>query len=181
MYCVTIQNKEVYNTLIKTGTYTASMSNVSDILRKPYKFLMKELGYKSCPIFLASVGHYAEFGGAKFNKESIAIELNIPDELLSIQRYYCWSDLVYFMESPWEFEEASNVEQFNSVEEWGKTILNIKEQLVKADNFKDPIQITVPILRKEWLTDVTENTSKIEETHDGYGGRYKLERLSHYK
>lgn len=80
MKCITVQHKEVYNTLINKGMYKASDGNVSEILVKPYKFMQKQFNWKSTPIFLGPVGHYVNFGGARFNENSIALELDIPDK-----------------------------------------------------------------------------------------------------
>lgn len=181
MYCITIQHKEVYNHLMKLGNYKASMSNVSDILRKPYKFMMKEFNWESCPIFLAPVGHYVEFGGAKFDNDSIAIELEVPDEYIKIQRYYDWSDFVYFTDCPWEFENAFNVDKFPNIESWAKTILDIKDDIARADSLNDPLQATVIELKKEWIKDTTTNLSKLDDEHNGTGGMSLLERLEKYK
>lgn len=100
MKVITIQHKSVLRALIKDEEFRANYKMVSENLVKPYQFMQKQFGWKSCPIFLAPVGHYAEFGGAKFDKDCIAIELNIPDELCKVQLYYDWSDFIYFPEFP---------------------------------------------------------------------------------
>ena len=177
MRVITIQHKNVYDMIQNKGAYRAKEDRVSEILVKPYQFMQQQFGWKSTPIFMSPVGYYVEMGGAKFNSESVAIELEIPDSLVKIQRYYDWSDFIYFTEQPWEFKDACNVDKFENVNDWGKTILNIK---VTSD-CKDPIQCSVEELRKDWIVDITDRLNKLEDMHNDTGGKNKLKNLSFYK
>ena len=176
MICITVQNKEVYRELCENGIYKAKFSRVSDNLLKPYKFMSKQFGWQECPIFLSPVGFYVEMGGAKFNKDSIAIQLDIPDELVKMQRYYDWSDFIYFTEMPGEFKDACNVEKYETVEDWGKTILDIKVN----KSCKDPLQVTVKELRKEWVIGTIDYLDKICNNHSDTGGANIMKEISHY-
>lgn len=185
MKVITVQHKSVLETLNNTGEYRASEDNISDIMVKPYRFMQKHFGWKSIPIFLSPVGHFVEMGGAKFDRDVVAIELDIPDDLCKVQLYYDWSDFIYFTEQPWEFKDAFNVDQYDSVEDWAKTILdransttyNIKD----ADAHEDALQVTVEMLRKEWITDTSEELVKLDEEHNDSGGTSKLKELKHYR
>lgn len=178
MRCITLQHIEVYNTLLINGVYRASYDFVSENLIRPYKFMQRQLGFESTPIFLSPVSFYVEMGGAKTTGELMAMEFDVPSEYINIQRYYDWSDLIYFMEIPWEFEDAANVTRFDSVEDWGKTILNINKQITKE--CKDPLQVTVPFLKREWLVYKTRDIDKLVDEHYDTGGRKRLNRLNTY-
>lgn len=181
MRCITVQHKSVYEDYIKKNKkYRANYTNVSDILVKPYKFMQDYFNWKSTPIFLVPEGHYIEMGGAKFRDGSVAIELDIPDKYVKIQRYYDWSDFIYFTENSWEFEGASNVDKFKTVEDWAKTIMDIKDSIAKADEYKDPLQATIEFILPSWLICVSYNLDKLAEMHDQTGGRNKLNRLRDY-
>lgn len=171
MRCITIQNKEVYNILKQTGTYRASLKRVFSLnLKEPYQLMMKEYNWTSAPIFLVPEGYNAEFCGAKF-KNGIAIELDIPDELIKVQCYYNWSDLIYFLENPNDFEE--NI----PMEEWIKEILNIDINKITDE----AVQVTVEYLKKEWIIDTSEDIFKIKDMHDNSGGACILRPLEEYK
>lgn len=179
MRVITIQHREVLRQLIKNGVYIADYSRVSDNLIKPYKFMQESFGWVGAPVFLVPLGHYVELGGAKFNKDSVVIELDIPDRLCKVQLYYNWSDFIYFCEMPWEFNNAFNVEKFSSVEDWGKTVLDITNSeynIYKADSNRDPLQVTVELLRKDWVSKVTTNIKLLEKYNDS-GGAHRLIRL----
>ena len=181
MRLTTVQHKEVYKILINTGEYRASEEFVSEILIKPYRFMQKQLGFNNTPIFSGIVGHYVDFGGARFEDDYIAIELEIPDEFIKIQRYYDWSDFIYFTELPWEFKEVCNVDKFETVEDWAVTIMDISGNISKADEHKDALQATVEYLKKDWVIGTLEDLSKLEEECNDNGGRAILKDLSHYR
>lgn len=181
MRCITVQHKSVYEDCIKkNGEYRANYNNVSDILIKPYKFMQDHFNWKSAPIFLVPEGHYIEMGGAKFGDESVAIELDIPDKYVKIQRYYDWSDFIYFTENPLEFRDASNVNLFKTVEDWAKTIMDIKDSIAKADEYKDPLQATIEFISPTWLVCASYNVDKLAKMHDQTGGKNILKRLRNY-
>lgn len=171
MKCITIQNKEVYNILKQKGIYKASIEKISKNLKEPYQLMMKEYKWTSVPIFLAPEGYYVEFSGAKFNENSIAIELDIPDELIKVQCYYDWSDLIYFLENPNDFEEDI------SMKEWAKGILNTDINKITDE----VLQVTVEYLKADWIINVTEDICKIEDMHDNSGGACILKPLEEYK
>lgn len=173
MYCITIQNINVYYQLTRRGIYKASIDRVSPNLKEPYKFMRNFYGYKTCPIFLSPVGYKVELSGAKFNS-SVAIELDIPKELVNVQEYYNWTDFIYFMEHRKEFEQTFDTQVFPTVEDYGKHILS-------NVNTKNILQASVESLKKDWITNVIGDPSLLQQMHDGSGGANKLKRLENYR
>lgn len=104
MRAITVQHKDVLKQLLTSGSYKADMDNVKyDNLKNAYEFMMQAYGYRTCPIFLAPVGEKVEFYGASFDEDHVAIEFDIPEDRIRIQKYYDWTDFVYFLEYQDEF------------------------------------------------------------------------------
>jgi hypothetical protein len=175
MKVITIQHKNVYNKLLEEGYYRANKNFISENLIKPYEFASKEFKWDNIPIFLSPIGYHVEMYGAKSGKDYVAIEFNIPDEYVKVQEYYKWTDFIYFMEFPQQFNK--NLYGFQKVEDWGKTILNVKLD----DKSNIPYQAMVLELRKEWITFVLEDISNLFKKHVGVGGFNKLKYLTDYK
>jgi len=169
MKCITIQHKNVYDTLLSTGIYHASIDRVHENLKEPYLFMQKHFGWSNVPIFLAPVGYYAEISGAKFHNDPIVIELDIPDEVCKIQHFYDWTDFIFFMEFPDEFGNVFDTNVFRRLEDWGATIMDIK----LSNHDKEAVQITAPYLKKEWITKVSTNVTLFQD-YDCCGGRLKM-------
>jgi hypothetical protein len=129
-------------------------------------------GYSNCPIFLSPVGQFVEFCGAKFDDDHVAIELDIPEDKAKIQRYYDWSDFIYFLDEPDDF--SSN--KHNSVMDFGKDVL------LSCDSMGDDeaYQIVVDELHKEWIIGTTDHLDRIDELHNGSGGENILRNLNFY-
>ena len=176
MKCITVQHKDVLRQLYENGEYRADICRVSENLIKPYEFMMEYFGWKSCPIFASPVGFNTNMGGAKFFDGYVAIEIDVPIEYIKMQRYYDWTDFIYFTECPGDFEDACNVDRFNSVEDWAKTILNIDIN----HNCIDPMQVTLEFIHKDWITGSTPNLSKLDKEQNDSGGDYKLQPLLYY-
>lgn len=172
MKLITIQHKSALESLLNNGIYQADYKYVKSHLQKPYKFMCSEYGYKSCPIFLGIVGLRAELAGAGTGSDFVAMEFDIPDEYIRIQRYYFWSDFIYFCDFPDEFPQT---EKFPSVDEFGRFVVNEK---VVGKNYT--FQATVEILRVEWLTAVSTELDMLTEFHMLSGGKKVLQPLSFY-
>lgn len=86
---------------------------------------------------------------------------------------------------PREFKDTFNTDQYPTVEDWAKTILdkaNSKEYNIKdADKHKDALQVSVEFLKKEWITDTLDKLVKLDEKHNGSGGAEKLKELKLYR
>lgn len=174
MKVVTIQHRSVCDKLFKEGFFKADKSFVSENLIKPYEFASSFFGWDNIPIFLSPVGYKVEMYGAKNGNDYLAMELDIPEEFLKFQEYYNWTDFVYYMEVPGEFKE--NFYGFKTVEEWGKTILDVKLD----KKLEVPYQAMVLELRSEWITFVLDDISKLSKKHNGTGGFDKLKILKNY-
>lgn len=183
MRVITIQHKKVLEQMVMYGEYRASEKYVSKNLLKPYRFMQEHFNWQNTPIFMSPVGHYVEMGGAKFDKDSVAIELDIPDYLCKTQMYYSWSDFIYFMEMPWELENSINPKEYKSVEELGKAIIDISgtKDLERAIECESPLQVTTDRLRRDWLIDVLYDTSKLCDKHSDSGGKHILRSIEYYK
>ena len=174
MKVITIQHKEVLKKLLEKGSYKANKSFVSENLLKPYEFASTFFGWDNIPIFLAPIGYKVEMYGAKMGLDYVAIELDIPKEYLKFQEYYNWSDFIYFLECPDEFKESFS--NYKNVEDFGKDILDIKPN----KSSKSPYQVMTSELKKEWITYILEDSSKLSERHNGTGGSNKLDFLKSY-
>lgn len=122
MRCITIQDKEVLKILIEKKEYYTDRKPKHENLIEPYEFAKKIYEFRHMPIFLVPEDGIATFVGATL-ENSVAITLDIPDELIRRQFYYEWTDLIYFIENPEEFEDVFDTDKYPSVEEYGKEIL----------------------------------------------------------
>ena len=122
MQCTTIQNEKVLKMLIDNGEYYTDKKPMAENLIEPYEFAKKIYGFEHTPIFLVPSDGLATCIGATL-ENSIAITLDIPDEFIKEHYYYEWTDLVYFMENPEEFEEVFDTDVYPTVEDYGKEIL----------------------------------------------------------
>lgn len=177
MKVITIQNKAVLDILNKDGIYKATYDRVSDNLVKPYKALAKEYKYNYCPIFVGVVGKYCEFYGAKL-ENSVAIELDIPDDEIKLQDYYNWVDVIYFMEDndyiKDEFKKVFDISKVPNIETYTKMVLNDLIEDHRA------VQGTIPYIKHEWISDILYDLTKFEKLHVGSGGRNILNSLNMY-
>lgn len=171
MKCITIQNKIVLEKILNDGIYYKEFNINDDIKTKSYEFIKNTYNYLYYPIFLSIIGYRAELFGISFDKDMIAIELDIPDNEVKIQKYYDWTDFIYFNEYRNEFKGSI----FNSIEEFGNYVL-LNSEL----NDEDTFQATIQYIKKEWLISFTCNISNIEYLHCGTGGRNVLRDLEFY-
>ena len=172
MRCITVQHKNVLEILQSKGVYQADVARVSSNLKEPYQFMKEYFHWSSIPIFLIPVGYYSEMGGAKFGEDYVAIELEIPDELCKLQKYYDWTDFIYFVEQQSEFDDVFNTNKYPTVYDWGRTIVDISKE--EALNSKEAIQVTVEELKKEWVITVTKDLTQLEDKYNGTGGQNVL-------
>lgn len=169
---ITVQHKSVLNMLENNEVYRADINRVCDIRRAAYSLMMQTYGYQSCPIFLAPIGKRVELYGAKFTKDHVAIELNVPIGDVRIQEYYEWADLIYFLEWPDEFAPSI----YQSVSDFGKDVL----LNTQAMDGRGPYQLSTESLRKDWIVGVLWDLDKLDELHNGSGGNNTLKELSFY-
>lgn len=164
MKIVTIQNKAVLNILLSGNTYIADMSRVPKNLIEPYKHMQRLYGWNTCPVFAAPVGYRVEFYGCR-SDNGVLLCLDVPDEFIKLQRYYSWSDFIFYLENPDEDVPDASVIDYN-----------LKEPVKDA-----ALQATLPFIRPEWVFCYLMNVpERFLEIHDGSGGRSVLLDIDYY-
>lgn len=168
MKLITVQHENVLATLNCGNTYTADISRVSDNLIEPYKRMMSKYNYTSAPVFCGVVGRKTEFYGAKL-EDTIILEIEVPDDLVNLQVYYDWSDVIFFMEIPEEWNGTISLEQF------------IRDTLngVNTNDDKYAIQATIPYIKPEWLLNSYKISDTFQTLHYGSGGANILKETSY--
>lgn len=177
MRAITVQHKNVLQALLNDSIYTTNKKSEGEYLNKAYDFMKNVYEYKTNPIFLSPVGFNVEMYGATFDENSVAIELDIPEEELKIQEYYSWSDFIYFLEYKKEFADGSVV--FENVEDYGESILT-EIKSIEDMGPNTPYQLTAERLKKEWIISYTDKCEKLSLFHDGSGGNNVLKELNYY-
>ena len=169
MKLITIQHKNVLDQLLASNKYIATR-RVENFLQSAYNTLKKEYNYKNNPVFACPIGRYSEFMGADI-EGTYLIELDVPNEFVKLQNYYEWSDLIYFSESP---------------EDWDSDLLSlknfIKETLAgnETESEDDVIQVTLPYIDPAWVVSSHKITGKFIDKHIGSGGTNILKELDYY-
>lgn len=97
MLIKTIQNKRVLDTLKNGQTYYAKPTQ-HDSLKPSYDRMMKHYNWKNNPIFGCVVDRYSDFYGAELD-DSVILTIDVPDDIVKLQVYYDWTDLIYYMKN----------------------------------------------------------------------------------
>lgn len=167
MKLITVQNKSVLDLLRSDKIYIADIRTKADSnLMEPYLKMMDHYKYLSCPIFACVIGRRAEFDGAKFQNDPIILELDVPDEIVKLQSYYDWTDVIYFTEWPDEWDEGGPLITF---EQFTKDVFNGFNT-----NNDVPIQATLPFIKPEWFVNAYEIPPRFIKLHNRSGGRNVL-------
>lgn len=174
MKLITIQNIAIMEVLEHTGKYVADFNRVHSNLVAPYHRMSDFYGWNTCPVFCGIIDEYAEFYGASF-ENSIAFQLEVPDELVKIQNYYDWTDLVFFMEIPNEFHNSYSPEFYPTIDSFAEAVLNNK-----SAGPNRALQATIPYIKAEWITSILADTTNLMKTHNGSGGSFILKELQDY-
>lgn len=169
MKLVTVQNVEVVKQLRRGNTYYAELSRIEgeSNLSNAYQVMMGHYGYSHAPVFGCVVGRRAEFYGANLDN-SVLLELEIPDDVVRLQSYYDWSDVIYFLEFPYEW----NGDDFD------KFVANTLNGFGTAD-MKCTVQAVIPYILPEWLKEVYDLNVKFVDMHYGSGGCHVLQEGSY--
>ena len=177
MRCITVQHIAVLDELNTTGVYHADISRVAPNLVAPYQKIMQFYQFEHCPIFLSVVGRRAEMYGARTGRDYVALEFEVPDDIAKYQDYYDWCDLIFWVESPKEFDPENFNAKLNihTVEDYANFVFRTGT----IDTWR-AVQAVVPELRKEWLLYTTRDLHKLEDRHIGSGGANMLLPLSSY-
>lgn len=169
--CLTIQHKSILENLKKGYTHKIDESTflkyVPENRREAYENMKKMYGWEFYPIFLGEIGKKTEMSGARLD-DCVILELSIPSNYIKRQKFYDWSDYIYFLELPEEFKDVFTC----SFEEFEKEVM-FPSNLDKSD----AIQITVPCLMPEWLKSAFDITPRFEKKYIYSGGNNVLEFL----
>lgn len=170
MRVITIQRIEVIEQLKKNGKYRVDdNAPIGSNLIKPYKFMMKHYGYSTRPIFMCPIDTCANFGGACTEK-AFVIEMEIPDRFCKVQDYYMWSDFIYFMELPNEWEKFNGCE---TVEQYGHYLLDINKNGFNCG--KDAVyQVTTQFIHKNWIKKIIPINEAFIDAYVNTGGINRL-------
>lgn len=180
---ITVQHKNVLNKILSDGVYYADtekyIAEKRSNLLKPYQYLINEYGYEHFPIFGCEIGYNCEFYGADCGKDSMLIQLNVPADKVKIQNYYDWTDLIFFMENPQEWQGKMGkdiVPRFNTypLEQFFKDTLH-PAQACRVH------QATIECIEKAWIEYAMPVTEKFCKLHNGSGGNNVLNKLPFYK
>lgn len=166
---LTIQHKDVLKQLQEGKTFYADMKRVPENRIAPYLDLMVAYGYIDCPVFAGVVGRKSEFYGAK-TEDSVILELIVPEEEVKLQNYYDWSDIIYYIECPSEWNGNISIGEFEE-----KVFLQTKF------NKDEVIQATINRIEPVWLAGYSNFVSeKFISEHLGTGGRNTLKDIEKY-
>lgn len=178
MKCITIQSRKVLDEVLQYGDYkNRENRGANEELKNGYEMMKRGYRYEGYPIFMGIVGKKVEFYGVDFEKDLVAIEMDIPKNEIKMQDYYNWTDYIYYSRYQKEFDEV--FVGFKDVDDYGKAMLEQgvdKERLGKIDVY----QGTVEVLKKEWITAIGFNLTKLNREHNGSGGNNKLKELKDY-
>lgn len=150
MRCWTIQSLEAFDILQTTGSYFIDrLPENNTELKKAYEYAKEKYQFKHTPIFLVPETGPASFYGAAF-ENSIGILVDVPDELVHIQDYYNWADIIYFLGGKEhhleEFNEIFNLEMVPTPEAYADDVLFNSELSDEREN-----QVMVDHLEKSWI------------------------------
>ena len=168
---ITVQSKEVADSLLK-GNIHYARKREDYFLQPVYNKMCEAYGYENNPVFAGVVGRRCEFLGAP-REESYIIEIDVPEELVKIQNYYDWSDMIYYTEEPKEWAMGSEY----PLKEFFKNTLEGKNTHKKSS----VIQATIPYIDPNWVHDIIPLTEKFNDLHIGSGGNNVLMTLEFYK
>ena len=133
---ITLQNKEVLDTIEKEGLYIFSDTSKSKFLEQNKNLylwltdiLKDKLDSKTKDLFKFPVwGWYnfgneelpidiKKYGGKCITEEVVLLELSIPENLILLSDYYNWADCMYFYEYPDELESEVGYTSFERLKE----------------------------------------------------------------
>ena len=142
MKLLTIQSRKVLNTLRKGDTYKADfyyMNHLKPHLVEARQLLMRYLNYESVPIFCAIYDRYITFKNTYVTRSSVILELDVPDEFVTIQSLYDWIDLHVVL-------CYANVDMPEQVK-----LYRIAETLDPGYGSTYVAQAVLPYIKPEWL------------------------------
>lgn len=157
MQVVTIQHKKVLESLENTGVYQAEMSRVPDNRKQAYQDMCEYYGWDHCPVFGCELGHELHLDDGRC-EDGVALQLEVPDMYARRQHYYDWSDVIYFLEFPNEFNDTFDLTKVPDIKTYEKFVFDF----IYLGSY-DIVQVTMPFLKKEWITAVSYNPLAVVE------------------
>lgn len=143
MKLITIQSKTVLDILMRNEVYRANYQLTAENHKNPYRKMSEHYGWDSCPIFCAPMGKNVLI---ESSSNDVAIELDVPDEIVKLQYYFDWSDFIYFTEFPDEYADTFNTSIYPTIDDFAKDMFACKN-LGSYDIF----QATIPRIEPTWM------------------------------
>lgn len=165
--CATVQSRKILDILLNNANYIADIENVPDNLKKAYQEMMKYYDYKNCPIFLNPIDYIGQMYGASVKDDSVIIKFKIPSEFIRIQKYYNWTDFIYFLECREEFDKTVANKDYN-FESFSKDVFFYENKLIDKETI---YQLTTEVLKPEWLVDYFSLTEEFIFKYIQNGGK----------
>lgn len=188
--CITLQHKDVLESIINTGEYKASYSNVSIPMSRAYMMMSKTYNWTSCPIFLAPVGYNVNMEGAggfyendkniktsyidgspfykgpplfDIDDSFVAMEFDIPNEYCRFQDFNRWLEYMDLFATGFDLESYTSLCN-RCFEYYHHTFDGFTEYVFNESVYEDKRndkQVTVEILKKQWLSAYTNHIEPI--------------------
>ena len=110
MKLVTVQHKKVLETLLNNNIYRNDFKyiikspfdnlDVKEELKEKakveaYQILMRHYCFSSPPIFCCVVDRLADFTHTNISKNSVLLELDVPDDLIKLHLLSTWDSILY--------------------------------------------------------------------------------------
>lgn len=146
MRLITVQHRTVLEQLLNNKRYIADINRVPENRVKPYQYMQKFYNWEHCPVFCCLIGtRYSS--GFGFNLDNaVILELEVPENIVKLQYFYDWSDVIYFMEFPKEFPEVFDTKLNPTIENFADRVLRCENQ-----GSYDIFQATIPYINPDWL------------------------------
>lgn len=172
---VTIQQQFILDAILSNEVYYADtevyISQKKPNLLKPYRYLVKEYGYKHFPIFACPIGYCCDVSGAGVDKGAMLIQLSVPEDEIRVQKYYDWSDLIFYMENPNEWEKNYPLPAFFHNVLFAESLQSIGTSAC---------QITMEKIKREWLVDSKPLSQSFIDAHEWSWGNNILQNINQY-
>lgn len=153
---ISIQHKSVLEKLLNDERYIADWTRVATNQIEPNQYMRNFYGWDYCPVFGCPVGTgYASFGFKTNN--AVVLELEVPEDIVKLQYFYDWTDVIYFMEFPDEFQEVFDTNIVPTIESFADRVLRFENQ-----GSYNVFQATIPYIDPDWLVRYLNNKKDVQ-------------------
>ncbi len=157
MELLTFQDKRVLECLLAGRVYFADISRASANLIKPYEYMRDFYKWESCPVFCMPCGsNGTRYGGC--SKEGVLLGLDVPKDIVRLQYYYDWTDVIYFTEFPEEFADTFDTNVIPTLNDYADLVMTGVDQ-----GSYNIFQATIPCIKPEWLVESLEDEAQIRD------------------